>query len=145
MATFNTITKLGDLETIAFAPPTPLANGAAYDSAERVVGDVADEVVQVTVNAADSGLDSDPYVDVFLLGQIGGDPATTANATWVGRIRVASGGGEARMNPLALSHVFGGVLPTAYKLRLFNATGDALEATGHSITVRTATVETRKV
>lgn len=144
MATFNTFTKLGDLESIAIAAAN-LANGAAAESNERIVGDVADEVVQVTVNAATSGLATDPYVDVLLLARVGDDPATASNATWVGRIKVAPGGGAARMNPVALAQVFGGVLPTAYKLRLVNVTGAALEASGHGITVRAATVETHKV
>lgn len=145
MATFNTFTVLGDPESIDIAAAAELANGQAAESAERIVGEVADEIVQVAVNAADSGLADDPYVDVFVLARIGDDPATADNGLWIGRIKVASGGGVARLNPLALAQVFGGVLPTAYKLRLFNATGAALEATGHSVVVRPATVETRKV
>ena len=114
-----------------------LANDSQAESPNRDPSGHADEMVQVKVNAATSGLDDDPYVNVWLATWIEGMVQSGPDHEYfVERIPVPSGGGEVWSRTPGIAQLAGGVLPHRYKIIVENQTGAALQGSGNEVRVQ---------
>lgn len=119
--------------TSTFSPaPATLANGASSISAaiDNTADLYLDDLVQVNLTTALSGVSAAGAVNVYVAGSIDGatfDDSAGPNDKLIGVINANANDGDFQ-GTFGIATAFGGNLPPYYKIRLENETGAALTA-----------------
>jgi hypothetical protein len=120
-----------------------LANGASAtsDAVEPALsggaGYYVDALVEAVITAGASGVSATGTVELWAKASIdASDFDDDANDRLVGILTVNANGTTFKKSGLSVAASFGGVLPPAFKLRVKNASGAALAASGSALAWR---------